>query len=179
MGRIKQLLPLGDKPVIRHSLDTLRISGIDDVVTVLGFGGEEIIKIIGGFGTRIMFNADTESDMAESVRIGLRAANPASSGVLICLSDHPLVSATTIKSLVEAHCDSPDKIVIPIYERKRGHPSLFPTRVIREIYSGLNLREIIDMYNERVRLLHVSDEGVILDMDTVEDYKMISEKAGC
>jgi len=44
MGRIKQLLPLGNKPVISHCLDTLIASEINDIVVVLGQHRAEILR---------------------------------------------------------------------------------------------------------------------------------------
>ena len=42
MGKLKQLLPLGGKPVIMHSLDAIIESGITDIVVVLNPAEKEI-----------------------------------------------------------------------------------------------------------------------------------------
>ena len=123
-------------------------------------------------------NENPESEMAESVRIGLRTLTDFSTGVLVHLSDHPLVSAKTLKSIVQCHLEIPDKIIIPQYKGKRGHPSLFPKPVIDEIFVGLTLRDIIKRDSSRIKFLDVDDEGVILDMDTKEDYEKILKKIG-
>ncbi len=116
--------------------------------------------------------------MAESVRIGLRTIAESSSGVLVSLSDHPFVKADTLKKLVHCHLETPDRIVIPLYKGQRGHPSLFPKIIIEEVFAGLNLRDIIHKDPNRIRFLDVEDEGVILDMDTREDYERIRKKIG-
>ncbi|MGD0885764.1 MAG: nucleotidyltransferase family protein [Thermodesulfovibrionales bacterium] len=176
MGRVKQLLPLGDKPVIRHCLDNILSSGITDIIVVLGPHGAQIADVIRGFPVTITLNRYAESEMAESVRLGLKAIDSSSSGVLICLSDHPLVSAKTFKSLLAGHAEDPDKIIVPLYNgRRAGHPTLFPRHVLGELYTGLNLRDILKRDPDRVKCIHVADEGVILDMDTVEDYEKIDE----
>ena len=89
MGRLKQLLSLGSKTVIRHCLDTLLLSGIKDIVMVVGVGGEEIVNAVYGLPVRVARNLDPESEVAESVRVGLRAVNTESSGIIVCLSDNP------------------------------------------------------------------------------------------
>ena len=178
MGQPKQLLPLGNKTVIKHCLDNLVAAGIKNVVVVLGQGGSEILDSIKDLPVQIVFNENPESEMAESVRIGLRTLTDSSSGVLVHPSDHPLVSAETLKSIVQYYLETPDKIIVPLYKGKRGHPSLFPKPVTDEVFNGLNLRDIINRDSSRIRILSVDDEGVILDMDTREDYEKILKKMG-
>src|SRR5512134_3620827 len=103
MGRSKQLLPLGPQPVICHCLDSVLDAGITDVVVVLGQNSDGIAAVISGLPVRTTVNDDPSSDMVASVRKGLGAIDPASTGVLICLSDHPLVSADTIATIVSTH----------------------------------------------------------------------------
>jgi CTP:molybdopterin cytidylyltransferase MocA len=176
MGRLKQLLPLADKPVFRHCLDSLVASGITDIVTVLGQESAGISEAVGTAGSKIVLNDIAGSDMAESVRTGLHEIDPSSSGVMVCLADHPLVSVGTYKSLITAHRNEPEKILVPVYHGRRGHPTLFPAAVIREIFREPHLRSIIGKNPGRLRFMGVADEGVILDMDTAEDYRLIREK---
>jgi len=176
MGRLKQLLPLGSKPIIRHCLDSLAAAGIRNTVVVLGQNGSKILDSIKELPVKVVFNKTPESEMAESVRIGLRALHEPLSGVLVHLSDHPLVSVETLKSLVRCYVESPDRIIIPLYKGRKGHPTLFPKPVIEEAFEGLNLRDIVNRDSSRARFLNVVDEGVILDVDTKEDYERILKK---
>jgi len=178
MGQLKQLLPLHDKPIIKHCLDNLITSGIENIVAVLGYRGDEVLAAIQEMPVQIVLNENQESEMAESVRIGLRAIAEKSSGVLVYLSDHPLVSVDTLKSLMQCFLETPDKIIIPLYKGKRGHPTLFPRNVIEEIFEAGTLRDIIDKNRSRLKFLNVQDEGVILDMDTKEDYDKVLKKIG-
>lgn len=157
--------------MIKHCLDRIVASGIHDIVVVLGGHGELILPVIRGPSVRIVFNNNAKSEMAESVRIGLRSIDNASSGVLISLADHPLVRSDTFRLIMNSHCDEPDKIIIPVYRMNRGHPSLFPRLLIDEIFTGLNLKEIIHQNAEKVKYINVSDEGTIFDVDTMEDYR--------
>ncbi len=178
MGRLKQLLPLGDKTVIRHCLDRIVDAGIKDIVAVVGRDAELVAREISDARVKVAFNPDPESEMAESVRIGLLYADASSTGVLVCLSDHPLVSAVTIRSLVGRHVMDEDKIIVPDCNEKKGHPTLFPSGVIREIFSGCTLRDITYRDTGRVVYERVDDEGIFLDMDTMEDYKAVMVRFG-
>jgi len=177
MGRLKQLLPIGNKPAVRQCAETLISSGIADVVVVLAPSGQEIEGAINDLPLNIDFNEDPESEMADSVRSGLRVLDPSSTGILICLCDHPLVSPETVKTLIRFHGEFPDKIIIPAYNGKKGHPTLFPAAAIAEMAEGIALKDVIRKDPKRVRQVDVADEGVVLDMDTMEDYRMISRRA--
>jgi CTP:molybdopterin cytidylyltransferase MocA len=113
--------------------------------------------------------------MAESVKTGLTALGHAASGVLICLSDHPLVRSETIEALITEHVNLPDKIVIPCYNGRRGHPSLFPKSTLQDLHSGGTLRDIVRKEPQRVVSIDTGDEGVVLDMDTPEEFHHIVE----
>ncbi len=176
MGRLKQLLPLADKSAIHHCIDAIVAAGIQDITVVIGPGHEEIRKAVNGSPVRITVNGKAGSEMAESVRVGLAAAAAACSAFLICLADHPLVSAATIRTLIEAYDRRPGLIVIPVYHGRRGHPCVFPADAVMKVFSGMNLREIVSADPSRVEYVEVDDEGVVLDMDTEEDYRVMLEK---
>ncbi len=174
MGMTKQLLPLGDKPVIMHCIDTIIASGIKDIIVVLNPGGKEIEEAVRHLPLTIVFNNNPSSEMAESVRIGLQSVSDDSSGILMYLSDQPLISKNTLKILITWHEKEPDKILIPMYRNKRGHPGLFPKQCADEVTRGFTLREIVHKDNGRIKLVEVQDEGILYDMDTEDDYKIIT-----
>jgi molybdenum cofactor cytidylyltransferase len=176
MGKLKQILPLGGKPVIMHCLDTIIESGITDIVVVLSPAGKEIEGVIRNLPLTIIFNNNPSSEMVESVRIGLQTVHSGSTGILICLSDYPLITSDTLKILVTWHEKEPDKIIIPVYRNKRGHPNLFPKLCADEIFHGLTLRDIVYKENRRIQLAEVQDEGILYDMDTEEDYKIMIQR---
>jgi CTP:molybdopterin cytidylyltransferase MocA len=175
MGRQKQLLLLGDRSVIRRCVDTVFDSGVQDVVVVVNRDGDKIVEDLGGLAVRIVRNDAAESQMADSVRIGLRAIDESFSGVLVCLSDHPLIAPKTFRTLIEAHHRAPDGIIVPSHAGRRGHPALFSRTILNEVLSGGTLRDIIKKDERRVRLIEVNDEGILLDMDTNEDYQVARE----
>jgi molybdenum cofactor cytidylyltransferase len=176
MGQLKQLLPLGDKTILRHSIDTLREAGIGQIVVVCGADREQYEGALASTGVRLVPNKMAASEMADSLRLGLEQIDITShSAVLVCLADHPLVTAGTYGTLVELHRGSPEKIIIPSFQGSRGHPGLFPATIIREIFTTTSLREIVRRDPERVLVVAVPDEGVVLDVDTEADYQRAVE----
>jgi CTP:molybdopterin cytidylyltransferase MocA len=174
MGSNKQLLPLAGKPFIRHCIDNLFEAGVNDIVVVLGPSGNQIEPVISELPVFIVWNSVQESDMAGSVRIGVNALPDNVTGVLVCLGDHPLVKATTIQKISDHFVTHPDKIIIPRYDGKKGHPTLFPRAVIEEIFAVSTLRDIVHRSHNRLAFLDISDPGVTMDIDTPKDFEMIA-----
>ena len=177
MGRLKQLLTVAEQPAVCCCLHALGRAGIKDIVVVLGHGADEIMNFVGP-SVKVVINKDPESQMADSVRLGLRAVDPASKGVLVCLADHPLVSAGTIGSILSMHQRMPGSIIIPQHGGRRGHPTLFPGSLLAGMGAGENLRDLVRRHESLHVLLPVEDEGVVLDMDTEEDYRRLADLAG-
>ncbi len=168
---MKQLLPLDGKAFIEHCIGTILGAGIADIVTVVSSSDNELSDLLKRMPVTTAINTNPGSDMAESVRAGLGAVKAESSGVLICLCDHPLVSVSTVRALAAKHDQAPGKIVIPVFDNLRGHPTLFPRFLIEDIFAGKNLREVIQQNHGLIELLTVDDEGVTVDIDTQEEYR--------
>ena len=79
----------------------------------------------------VVFNADYEKGMITSLQAGIRALPWDTSGALLFLVDHPLVESTTIEAMIQ-HL-APNRIVVPVFEGRRGHPVLFASEVLQEI----------------------------------------------
>lgn len=176
MGTSKQLLPLADRPVIHHCLDTLLASPARPVVVVLGPGGEPVQEAIAAFPVTIAWNREPETDMAGSVRAGLAMLPPDCTGVLIQLVDHPLVTTATVQALCAAHAAAPQAIVIPTCNNRQGHPTLFPRAILNELTPTAILRDLVRKDPARVTRLAVDDKGIFLDMDTPADYEALRQR---
>ncbi len=179
MGSPKQLLPLGSKPVLRHCVDTLAETGIGNIVVVV-FGSvhDACVHALEGSGAVIVPTSAECSQLADAARLGLPALQGECeySGVVVALADHPLVSKETCRTIARCHGEMPDKIIIPSYRGKRGHPCLFPAEVICDIFFAGSLRDLVRENEELVVLIDVTDEGTVIDMDTQEDYRAVLEK---
>ena len=176
MGQLKQLLPLGSLTVIEHSLNAILSAGVSDTVVVIGPDGADVSSAIGHLPVTIALNTNSGSDMAASVRIGLNGLNDTASSVLVCPADHPLVLPDTIKALIVRHNENREAVIIPSHDRRRGHPTLFPRQVIQEIFERSSLRDVITAHVGMIVYENTEDEGVLLDMDTPQDYERILRK---
>ena len=178
MGRPKQLLPVGGRPAVVRCLESILEAGVGDVIVVIRSGAADVLDAIRGFPVRLAVNDRPGSDMAASVRAGLGATAVRATGILVCLSDHPLVMPSTLAAMKREHLDRPDAVVIPTHQGRKGHPTLFPRAALEGIATLPTLRDIVRRHRDRVVHLDVDDEGILLDMDTPEDYRRIIERSG-
>jgi molybdenum cofactor cytidylyltransferase len=176
MGTKKQLLPIHGRPAVVRCLESLRDANAAEIVLVIGPQAGDIMDAARGFPVRFAVNEIPESHMATSVKTGMACIDPDATGVLVCLCDHPLVRPATIEAMHSAHARMPDAIIIPVYKGRKGHPTLFPRPLLEELGTGATLRDIIGHHHEKISFLIVDDEGVILDMDTPEDYRRILDR---
>jgi molybdenum cofactor cytidylyltransferase len=149
---------------------------IDDTVVVVGQNGDDIVAAIEAFPMTIARNRDPESDMSQSLRVGLAKVSPAASGVLVCLADQPMVKSETLIRMCLCHLEKPGMIIIPVFHGKKGHPPLLPREILTEINTVPTLRDLIERHSGKLYHFEMTDEGIVLDMDTWEDYQRIRER---
>ena len=174
MGTCKQLLQLEGKTVLARCLETLLHGGINEVIVVVSPSGDEVMREAASYPVRVVRNSEPDGDMAASICTGRDALSPAASGVVIALCDYPLVRAESITRLAEAHRESPGSIVIPCHDGHRGHPPLLPRRLLDDLETPLTLRDLLRDNKELIHHLELPDDGVLIDMDTPEDYRRIA-----
>ena len=173
MGVDKLSLPWGRRTILEHCFETLLRSEVEELVVVLGIRNKEVKNLFQGRKVKIVINPHSKRDMSTSIRKGLQAIHPSSHGILIALGDQPFLKKRTINALISAFDQGKGGIVVPSFRGRRGHPVIFHKRYKKEL---LNLkgdvggRSIIERHPEDVRVVHLRSEGVIMDVDTWQDY---------
>jgi len=176
MGTAKQLLPVADRPAVVRCTESIRDSGVDNIVVVVNPEGNEIVRVLKDFPVTIAVNDLPEGDMASSVRVGLNVINDSSTGIFICLCDYPLATSATLSAMSREHNVRSDAIIIPTFQGRRGHPTLFPRFILEEVKKHPTLRDVISSHKDKIFFFSVADEGVVLDMNTPEEYQKILER---
>lgn len=174
MGTQKLLLPFGDTTVIGHVVDELLRSVMDQVYVVVGHQPERITAELSGRAVSIVANPDYDSGMLSSVRCGLGALKPECEAILVALGDQPAVTAELVDAMAESFATVKQRILVPVYRGRRGHPLLFSTDYRREILTGyddLGLRGLLRTHADDVFELPVPTAAVLSDIDYPEDYR--------
>lgn len=174
MGRPKPLLPLNGDTFLGHLLAQLRASRVERTVVVLGHEPGAILEAIPEVRPLAVVNADYRLGQLSSFIAGLDAVGDGVDAVLLCLADHPFVSASLIDELIEAYETTRLPIVIPVYEGRRGHPVLFAARLFHELRSAprdQGARAVVRAHAAEVLEVATDEAGIVADIDTPEDYE--------
>jgi molybdenum cofactor cytidylyltransferase len=175
MGSCKQLLPLEGKTALARSLEALLQGGITDVAVVVRSDAGAVADAAARYRVTVAVASEPDGDMAASIRAGRRAVSCSATGVLIHPCDHPLVSPETVRLLAALHGEDPEALLIPVHAGKKGHPTLFPRKLLDRLESPLTLRDLVREEWHLVRPVEVPDHGTVLDMDTPADYRALAE----
>jgi len=177
-GQCKQLMRLGDKTLLEHSLDQVSRSNVDDVVVVLGARADEIRQQVRFGRARVVINPDYALGMSTSIQAGLRSLPAGTDAAMIVLADQPFVKSQTLSLLSDEYRRTRPPVVIPTYNGFRGNPvivdkALFPE--IMAIRGDIGCRAIFGDHAEAIARVPVDDRGVVTDIDTMEDFDRARE----
>ena len=163
MGRPKALLPIGDTTFLARVVATARAAGCARVVAVLRDASVAC-------DAEIVVNLRPEDGQLSSLKLGLRAAAGCEAAFAWPV-DHPAVRVETVRRVLAAA--RPGRIVVPTFEGRGGHPTLFPRELFGELLAlpeTDGARALLAQRPDAVDRLPVDDAGVCRDVDSPEDY---------
>lgn len=170
MGKLKQLMPLGNSTILEQTLDNLLGSHLTEVIVVLGYKAEEVVKRLSGRPVKVVVNPLYRKGMGTSIAAGLKFVDSQAQAVMLTLSDQPYVDSPTINRLIDEFGNNHKGITIPTYKGKRGHPLIFARKYqaqLSRLSSDIGGREIIKEHPEDVLEVAVNCEGIVIDIDTL------------
>lgn len=161
----KLLAPLGDEPVIAHSLRAMRSADLDGWMVVTG--AVDLSEWLDGVVS--CHNPQWQSGQRSSVLCGIRFAREHGyDAVVIGLADQPFITSDAWELVATGR--SP--IVVATYDGHRGNPVKLESSVWDEFESlssevDEGARGMIRLHPELV--LEVACKGASADIDTPED----------
>lgn len=174
MGSQKLLLPFARSTIIETVVDNVLNSSIDHVMVVLGANHSEVRDILESRPVHFCYNKEHENGMLSSVKCGIRALPADALTALIYLGDQPGIPPSVTNSVIEAYSEELYGIVIPVHMHRRGHPLLVDMKYRKEIEEldlEEGLRSLRHHFPEDVLEVEVDESGILVDIDTPEDYK--------
>jgi molybdenum cofactor cytidylyltransferase len=174
MRGFKPLLELCGKTVIETAAESLLSGGIDDLYAVSGYRARDIEPLLTRLGVKVVYNRRyAETDMFESVRLGLKEIRDKSDAFFLLPGDVPLVRPYTLRALVKAWAEGTSAVLQPVYQGRRGHPPL----IDRSCYDAIlghdgtdGLRGALSRFSAQTEELELPDPGLVMDADTPDDY---------
>jgi molybdenum cofactor cytidylyltransferase len=185
MGREnKLLLPYGSESILRHIILTLKKAKVQRIVAVLGHEADTVKRHIEDLNVETVVNSNYENGMCTTFQEGVRSLKKENvGGILLCLGDQPLVSEKSIQKLIDTYKanETSTKVFILSHKGKKGHPAILHPDTMDDILSiplEGTIRQVIHKYQtDRTKI--ETDDGVIKDIDTKEDFlKYCGEKTG-
>jgi len=177
MGRVKALVPISDNDTfLTRLVGSFSAAGADDVVVVAGYESTRVVDAVARqrLPCRVLLNPRYEEGQLSSILAGLEAIDrPGTEGMLLTLVDVPLVSAATIRAVMDRYRETRAPIVRPVRGDEHGHPvaidrSLFDA--LRRADPARGAKPIVRAHASAAGDVTVDDQGAFEDIDTPDDY---------
>ena len=184
MGRVKALLPwpATQQPFVLHVTETLRDAATEPVAVVTGAHHDTLAPVLDAAGVAALFNPHHEQGQLSSLVHGLDWAFAHTSGMwaMVTLVDVPGVTVGTVRALLGAAPDPTIRAVRPVVAGRHGHPVLWHRHTLPLLHAADAARgggrAVMHALVAAGQVLDVpvADTGVLLDVDTPEEYQQLS-----
>jgi len=167
MKRNKMTLLYNDIPIICNVIEALK-DYCGKIVIVTGHYHDEILEVVSKYNQVVVKrNLNYDLGMFSSVILGVKEIKK---DFFLLPGDYPLIQKETFEKLL----NTSGVIRVPTFNNRRGHPIFIKQELIPALLNeplNSNLKVFRDKY--QVSYVETSDEGVLIDVDTMEDYLMI------
>lgn len=170
MGQNKLLLEIDGRTVIERCISAFYESS-SKIIVVTGRYHEDIQNCLLGYSkVHIVYHKRYQQGMFSSVKEGIKHVE--SERFFITPGDYPLLKADTVNRMLS----KAGTLVVPIFQGKQGHPVLLHKKFVPAVLNSRanSLRECLNDFSAEKQQLLVDDIGVVMDMDTIEEYNAIS-----
>lgn len=182
MGHLNKLaLPVDGIPLLQRTVQTLLQARLREVVVVVGHEQHSVRRMLAGIPVRIVSNDRYMEGQMTSVYCGMQALQQPCDGVMVCLSDQPLLEIHDINRLVDHFLNKPAAVLVPTYRGQRGNPIILASQYRADILNGernLGCKRFIEKNPDLVTTLECDNDHVVFDLDTPEDYARLQLRLG-
>ncbi|MCC8108906.1 MAG: nucleotidyltransferase family protein [Planctomycetes bacterium] len=197
LGGGKLLLPFRGRPLICHAVRAALAGSDGPVVVVVGADAPAVAAAVrddvadrpdAAARLTVVENPRWKDGQSTSLRRGVQAAREISAGtlagVMAILGDQPTILAETVRALADRHVrqwrDDPfHGATRPTYRGRPGNPVVLSSRLFQEVAAlqgDVGARAILARLGERLLLYPVEDEGVVRDVDTLDEYESLTRE---
>ncbi len=173
MGRCKAELPwLNGTTLLSYQIEQLLMAGITPVV-VLGPHNAQLLKPWAAPG-QVVINYHPEAGKVSSIVTGLKHIPRDFQALMIVAVDQPRPQ-WIYQTLLQAHLSANVPLTAPAYKGRTGHPLVFSTAVWMALEGlseeTLGLRQIVQVFSERIHYVEFETADVLMDLNTPESYQ--------
>ncbi|MBN2897232.1 MAG: NTP transferase domain-containing protein [Clostridia bacterium] len=162
----KMTLPFDDGTVLERVIKRME-AYCERIIVVGGYRHELLVPICACYPKVVLvINEHYEEGMFSSIKCGL--AHLQCDRFFMSPGDYPLVQAEVYEQMLKTE----DEVVIPIYRGRSGHPILVAGQYIETCLQNTGYQTMRDFIKDRqVTYVNVADKGILLDIDTLNDYE--------
>ncbi len=158
----------GHTTVAVQTVKGILSAGYAPVVVVTGHQETEIRELLQGLPVRFVHNPAFADGMGTSIAKAFSVLSGWDAG-LLALGDMPFVSPTILKEMYQRSMESPEHIVVPVHNGRRGHPIVFPSSLFAELQQctgDVGARSVLQSHQDIIERVNVSDTSIFWDVDT-------------
>lgn len=174
LGQPKQLLRLNGETLLARMLRLAKEAGATPVRVVVGAHRDSLCRAVDFGGATVVVNHDWEQGISTSIRAGLQGLEESAAnidGVLIMSCDQPRLTASHLRSLIEAFTEKADSTIIAsAYGGIQGVPAVFPRAAfpgLRELRGDVGARAFLT--KSLCKVIALPFEGGEIDIDLPAD----------
>lgn len=175
MGTPKALLPYRGQTFLDHLVQVTRHPRVGELRVIVGPHAALIRGMSQVEHSTFIVNPDWEKGQLSSIQAAIRSLPPDDSdGILLCLVDHPLISAELVGTLIDRFYSSGKFIVLPTHKGKRGHPVIFSAALYDELLAApleLGARAVVWAHASEVLEIPTEEDGVVLNLNDPETLR--------
>jgi molybdenum cofactor cytidylyltransferase len=177
MGQPKQLLRFRERTLLRRAVETAVASMCRPILVVIGAHAALVSLELQSLPVLIAYNPEWASGLGSSLRLAIQTlgAIDGIEGVVITLSDQPLVTADAVNKIVEAHYQTGKDIVASEYADTHGVPLFISKRFFGEIAAldgTEGAKRVIDRHLEEMTTVPLVEAA--FDIDTSYEYERLT-----
>lgn len=180
MGEPKQLLLLGEKPMIWHVAFAACLANFHEVLVITGAFSDEVTQVLKEFPLKVIYNEQWADGQSTSVKKAVESVHPRSQAAVFLLADQPLIDAALINEVIAAYETTKSSIIMPRAQNKPGNPVLFDLETWRlallELSGDEGARQIIKKNPGDIRYIEKVDEEIFFDVDTPMEFELMKKK---
>ena len=177
MGRSKMALKWGDSTVLETTIAHVQQAKVRSLLLVTG-GYRDVVERLPLVQKipRVHNENYAVGEMISSIKIALetiKAGHTMPDGILVLPGDMPLVTTSIIDKCIAEWHQSPEKIVAPTYEGKRGHPVIFPMQTFAQfetLPAQKSPRDLLKANQSLLKLFSLDTQAIRIDVDTPVEY---------
>ena len=174
MGQPKMTLPWGDTTVIGQVARVLLSSDVGEIIIITGGDREGVEVALNGLPVRTIFNPDyANGEMLLTLQLGLTALSDEIEAALVVLGDQPQIEIALVQSLIYEYAKGRHSLVVPSYQKRRGHPWLVSRRLwenLLDLHPPATMRDFLNQPVADLHYINVDTPSILQDLDTPEDY---------